>query len=253
MVASLSRSSVPMRVLLRASTFQTAVGITRVHGDLIRNEGLAVALDGVDVVVHCATSLSTNDSEATANLLRAAKSARVKHLVYVSIVGIDTLTYFSYYVRKLRCEQLIKESGIPYSILRATQFYDLVLHILQRLGKGPLLILPRGAFLQPIEAQVVAERLATAAQSEPAGRMRDVAGPEVCSLRGLARAWLKQIGKRKPALEIPLPFGIFRVLSSGKLYTAEAEKVGALGGMVADTKIISALQMTTRIVCEREC
>src|ERR1022692_632134 len=122
-----------VRVLSRRD-HADAGGVQFVTGDLANRAGIEQAVDGVGTIVHCASS-RTGDADATANLVRAALSrAGTPHLVYVSIVGVDRLP-FSYYRSKLDSERVVTESGLPWTILRATQFYDLILTGARRLRR----------------------------------------------------------------------------------------------------------------------
>ncbi|MEU4038540.1 SDR family oxidoreductase [Streptomyces collinus] len=171
--------------------------------DLREGTGLAAAVAGVDTIVHCATSPRGGDERATRNLIEAARQAGVSHLVYISIVGVDRVP-FGYYRAKLAVETLIEESGLGWSILRATQFHDLILQLLQRSAKLPVMLLPAGVADQPIEAAEVAARLAEIAAGEPAGRVPDIGGPEVRTFPELAQAYLRASGRRRPLLNVRL-------------------------------------------------
>src|SRR5215210_2773888 len=108
-------------------------------GDLSTGEGLDEAVRGIDTIVHCATSPFRRahrvDVEGTRRLLEAAARAGVSHLVYISIVGIDLAESYPYYRVKLDAERVVEGSPLPYTILRATQFYDLVLMALHFLDR----------------------------------------------------------------------------------------------------------------------
>jgi uncharacterized protein YbjT (DUF2867 family) len=171
--------------------------------DLREGTGLAAAVAGVDTIVHCATSPRGGDEQATRNLIEAARQAGVPHLVYISIVGVDRVP-FGYYRAKLAVETLIEESGLGWSILRATQFHDLILQLLQRSAKLPVMMLPAGVADQPIAAAEVAARLAEIATEEPTGRVPDMGGPEVRTFPELAQAYLRASGRRRPLLNVRL-------------------------------------------------
>jgi uncharacterized protein YbjT (DUF2867 family) len=112
----------------------------------------------------------------------------VRHLLYVSIVGIDAIPY-RYYRRKLECEQIIEQSGVPHTILRATQFHELVDGALTVLGRWPLAPLPLTAKGQPVGAADVAARCAELLDGEPLGRAPDFGGPEILTLREMIELW----------------------------------------------------------------
>ncbi|MGW7042660.1 SDR family oxidoreductase [Streptomyces avermitilis] len=183
--------------------------------DLIRGgAGLDAAVAGVDVIVHCATSPRGGDEKAAANVIAAARRAGVAHLVYISIVGVDVVP-LGYYRTKYAVEKLVEESGLGWTILRTTQFHDLVVQLLQALAKPPVMLLPAGVRDQPIEVSEVAGRLAELAVGAPAGRVADMGGPEVRTFPELARAYLKATGKRRPPVNVRLAGGAYRALRDG--------------------------------------
>ncbi|MGW5423004.1 SDR family oxidoreductase [Streptomyces sp. NPDC003943] len=176
--------------------------------------GLDTALAGVDTVVHCASTQTGGDEKAARHLLHAAKRAGVRHLLYISIVGVDRVP-FPYYKAKLAVEKLVEESGLGHTILRTTQFHDLVLRFLELSARLPVMLLPAGVADQPIEVGEVADRLAELAEGEPAGRVPDMAGPEVRTFPDLAGAYLRASGKRRPLLSVPLPGSAYRAFRAG--------------------------------------
>jgi uncharacterized protein YbjT (DUF2867 family) len=170
-----------------------------VRGDMLTGEGLERAVDGVGTIVHCASSplrkTRQTDVGGTEHLLRAAARAGVLHIVYISIVGVDRAPYYPYYRVKLETERVVERSLVPWTILRATQFHDFVLRILQLLERLPIMLVPKGFLLQPVDAGEVADRLVELALSEPAGRVPDVGGPEVRTVAELADAYLRIAGR----------------------------------------------------------
>ncbi|MFE5261529.1 SDR family oxidoreductase [Streptomyces coelicoflavus] len=176
--------------------------------------GLDTALAGVDTVVHCATTQRGGDERSAANLVAAAKRAGVAHLVYISIVGVDQVP-LGYYRSKLAVERLVEESGIGWTVLRATQFHDLVVRMLQALAKLPVVVLPAHASDQPVEVAEVADRLAGLAVGAPAGRVPDVAGPEVRTFASLARSYLDATGRRRAVVNVPLAGKTYRAFRAG--------------------------------------
>jgi uncharacterized protein YbjT (DUF2867 family) len=175
------------------------------QADLVTGAGLAEAVQGIDVVVHLASKGTSVDVEGTRHLLEAAHKAGISHLVFISIVGIDTVPYATGKA-KLACEDLIKHSGIPWSILRATQFHygmDVLLNVLTRL---PLVTLvPTDLLLQPVAEEEVAERLCEIVRAGPSGRLPDMGGPLVSTSGELARIWLKQRGVHRAIIPLFLP------------------------------------------------
>ena len=168
----------------------------QVVGDVKTGAGLAEAVSGVDTVVHCV--------DPAEQLVKAALAAGKPHLVFISIVGVDRVP-FGYYQRKLADEQLIAESGLPWTVLRATQFHDLVAALLRVLAAPPVMLVPAGWSFQPIDVHEVGARLAELALAEPSGRVPDIAGPQVLPITDLARRYLAAVGKRRPIVSVPMP------------------------------------------------
>jgi len=207
-----SGPGVPLVDLLRSDgrdvrALSRTPGPGRVVGDL--RSGIRDALDGAEVVVHLATN-RRRDLPDTLRLLRDAADAGVGHLVFLSIVGVDSIPY-GYYVDKLATEEAISTSGIPFTILRATQFHSFPGEILRMLGGRFFFDLD----LQPIGVVDVAARLAELATGAPAGRVADIGGPEILAGRDIL-ARLQAAGRaRGPVLSISLPGRTFRAFREG--------------------------------------
>src|SRR5262244_3862008 len=150
----------------------------------ITGEGLAKALAGAQVVVDVANAPSWEDKAVLAffetsghNLLAAEAAAGVGHHVALSIVGTDRLLASGYFRAKMAQEKLIKASSIPYTIVRATQFFEFVGGIAQSATEGQTIRLPP-VLMQPIASDDVAAVMADAALAEPLDGTFDLAGPE---------------------------------------------------------------------------
>ena len=163
----------------------------------ITGEGLAEALKGAHVVVDVANSPNWEDKAvleffetSSRNLLSAEASAGVRHHVALSVVGTERLLESGYFRAKMAQENLIKASGVPYTIVRATQFFEFVGAIAQLSTQGNTVRLPAALF-QPIAAKDVAAFVAEAAVAEPVNEMIEVAGPKAMSLDEAARQFLK--------------------------------------------------------------
>lgn len=196
-----------------------------VRGDLLTGEGLEEAVRGAETIVHCASSPYRKAREVevagTGRLLEAAARAGVSHLVYISIVGVDRAPGYPLYRVKLEAERVVEGSPVPHTILRATQFYDLVLMAIRFLDRLPVMPVPAGLLGQPIDAGEVAGRLAEIALTGPAGRVPDVGGPEVGTLADSARRYLRVLGSRKKVVEFPLPGETARAIRNGALTCPE--------------------------------
>jgi uncharacterized protein YbjT (DUF2867 family) len=162
----------------------------------ITGEGLANALAGAQVVVDVANSPSFEDKAVLEffetsgrNLMAAEKIAGVKHHIALSVVGTDRLLASGYFRAKMAQETLIKASAIPYTIVRATQFFEFVGAIAQSATEGQSVRLS-SALLQPIVSDDVAAALAQVAVSDPLNATIELAGPEPMPLDGLVRQYL---------------------------------------------------------------
>ncbi len=175
-----------------------------VVGDLLTGEGILTALEGVAAVVHCASNPRRpgEDLDAAVQLTLAGRAARVPHLVYISIVGVDVVP-LGYYRAKLRVEEIVEDSEIPWTILRATQFHEFVAVMLGALAKGPIALVPRGISDQPVDVREVAARLAASVTAGPSGRVDDMGGPEVLTVDELMRTYLAAKGRRARVWTFP--------------------------------------------------
>jgi uncharacterized protein YbjT (DUF2867 family) len=192
---------------------------------LTSGAGIAEALEGAEVVIHAASDTSRfgrNDGTQTEHLLKHATAS--SHLLYVSIVGIDQIP-FIYYRRKLECERRIAASGIPYTILRATQFHELIAELLHRAGRLPVAPLPVDFRFQTIAADDVAAQLVELAAGEPAGSVLNFGGPEVQTLGDMTARWRAASGRPRRVVRLPVPGAVARAFRAG-LNTCPGEARG---------------------------
>ncbi|MFE6617411.1 SDR family oxidoreductase [Amycolatopsis sp. NPDC057786] len=182
--------------------------------DLKTGDGLAEAVAGVSTIVHCASTLGRGDERVTRNLVEAARRASSPHLVYISIVGIDVIRFF-YYDEKLASEKVIQESGLPWTVLRATQFHELVARLSSAQRRLPVTFVPSEFRFQPISTGDVADRLVALVSSPPSGRVPDMGGPEVRTARDLAEAYQRSVGRRKPIVPLWMPGKAARAFRAG--------------------------------------
>jgi uncharacterized protein YbjT (DUF2867 family) len=214
----------------RASVAESHQGVLEVSGDLATGEGVAAALSGVDVVLHAASDprgdSRRTDVEGTARLVAAAADAGVRHLVYVSIVGVDRIP-ITYYRHKHEAEQLVARATVPWTIVRATQFHDFMDRLFARLTRYPIAVVPAGIVGQPIDVDEFADVLWELLARGPAGRAPDVAGPQVLSYREMLADWLLAQRMQKLVIPLPLPGKVGRALRRGE-GTAPRHPVGRL-------------------------
>ena len=187
-------------------------------GDLGSGAGLAEALAGVDTVLHLATSANAKDVAQTRNLVDASVTAGGSHVVYISIVGVDEVPY-PYYRAKLNCERIIEESGIPFTILRATQFHSFIAMLIRLQRRSPV-ILAVDVPDQPIAVDEVAERLVELIAAGPSGRVADIGGPEQLRLRDAIATWQAAAGTHKPVWMLRFVGKTIRAFKDGRHMTA---------------------------------
>jgi uncharacterized protein YbjT (DUF2867 family) len=194
-VDALRSRSIDQRILSRSP------GEAHVVADLSTGDGLAAALDGVDTVVHLATSRS-KDVDQTRRLLDAMAGSAA-HLIFISIVGVDRIP-FAYYRDKVASEKLIEAAGVPFTIIRVTQFHGFVGEFLDAQRRLPVtFVLPVSA--QTIHMPEVAQRLVDLVVAGPSGRVADLGGPEQLTLREYAWQWQQHRGVRRPIWALQLP------------------------------------------------
>jgi uncharacterized protein YbjT (DUF2867 family) len=166
----------------------------------LTGEGLAEALEGAQVVVDVANAPAWGDQEvldffrtATDNLLAAEQAAGVGHHVTLSVVGAERLADSGYMRAKVAQEELVKAGPIPYTIVRATQFFEFIGRIAESGADGDTIRLP-SALVQPEAADDVAATLADVAVGAPLNDTVELAGPEAFRLHELAERFLRASG-----------------------------------------------------------
>jgi uncharacterized protein YbjT (DUF2867 family) len=231
LVPTLTRRGADVRALSRRErggkppsgpgTFEWAVG------DLGGGAGLDAAVEGIDVIVHAASDTrgrGRGDAEAAWRLMEAAKrGGRRPHLVYISIVGVDRIP-FGYYQAKYETEQAIEAGGLPYTIQRTTQWFQLLDRFLRVAAKSPAVPVPSAPF-QPLDAAEAATRLADLAAGEPLGRAEDMGGPELLDSSEIARAYLRATGKRRLLVPLRVPGKAGRAFRAG-VHTSPENRQG---------------------------
>ena len=210
-----------VRVLSRSGR-DAGNGIELVTGDLDTGEGIDAAVQGTEVVVHCAGT-TKGDEVKTRSLVRAASRAGVRHLVYISVVGTDRVpvvsgvdrAMFGYFASKRAAEEVVADSGLPWTTLRASQFHQSFLALVRGMARLPVIPVAAGVRFQPVDAREVADRLAELALQAPAGLVPDLAGPRVLGMDTLVREYLRASGKRRPVLPVRLPGRAARAIRAG--------------------------------------
>lgn len=204
-----------------------------VQADLGADPDLAVAVAGVDVVVHAATnspaarrggfrpldfvrSPTDVDIDGTKRLLTAAAEGEVQHFVHVSIVGLEHMAAINPYSRvKLEAEQLVRESQLSWSIVRATGFYWLLARLLANMTRRPPVLLPGDVHMQPVDSDEFVDVVVVAAARRQRGEHQDFVGPEALTMRELAEQYLAARGLRRRIWNAPLPGRVREALEAG--------------------------------------
>lgn len=204
-------------------------GVNSLTGD-----GLAHAIAGAEVVVDVSNSPSFEDDavmhffmKATSNVLTTEKWAGVKHHVALSVVGSQRLPESGYLRAKAAQERLIRESGVPYSILQSTQFFEFI----ERIAKGALdgdVYRLSPALMQPIVSDEVVATLAEIAAGPPLNATVEVGGPEAIPLSELARELLSAKQDGRSVVEDPHARYFGAELTDGSLVPASGARLGSL-------------------------
>ncbi|WP_241048481.1 SDR family oxidoreductase [Achromobacter xylosoxidans] len=188
---------------LRANGHEVVAASPRTGVDTLTGAGLAEALAGAQVVVDVSNSPSFEDQAVMAffetsgrNLLAAAARAGVEHYVVLSVVGAERLPQSGYMRAKVVQENLVRASKTPYTILRATQFFEFVEGIVGAGAQGDMIRLSP-ALVQPIAADDVAAVLADLAVATPINGMVEVGGPDRFPLDELGRKFLAARGDKR--------------------------------------------------------
>lgn len=186
------------------------VAASRATGvDLLTGAGLADALTGADVVIDVINAPTPEDSaqqffeQTSSNLAAAVRASSIRHHVVLSIVGADIMARDAGYLRgKLAQEQAAAGSGVPWTVLRATQFHELAEPITESMIRDGEVRAPIAA-IQTVDSAEVTAVLAGIATGTPADRVREVGGPQQMSFAEMARVVLRRQGRELPVVDDP--------------------------------------------------
>jgi uncharacterized protein YbjT (DUF2867 family) len=203
---------------LRADGHEVTVIARSAGTDLVTGDGLDAALAGVDAVID-ATNVASSGKRASSEffgatartLTRTAAAAGVRHIVALSIIGIDQVPY-GYYQGKLLQEKVLQESPVPVSILRAAQFHEFPGQYLDKLP-GPVVIVPRWR-AQPVAAREVGAALARIAAGDPVA-MAELAGPREEIMSDMIRQVVRARGNRRLVVSVRLPGATGKAMAAG--------------------------------------
>lgn len=194
---------------LQAEGHQIVIASPSRGVNTLTGEGLEKALDGADVVVDVSNSPSFEDQAAldfftrsAGNLVAASVKAGVKHLIALSVVGADQVRNSGYLEGKVAQERAFQGSGIPYTILRATQFFELI-DTIAAFGTHEGVVRVTTAAFQPVAASDVAAEVGRLATAEPANGIVEIAGPERRGMAEFVAAYLVERGDTRQVLADP--------------------------------------------------
>lgn len=200
----------------------------------LTGEGVQEAMDGTDIVIDLANSPSFEDKavleffETSGRiLLDAEKKAGVKHHLALSVVGTERLAASGYMRAKMAQEKLIRESGVPYTIVHSTQFFEFLNGIAKN-GAGDQETRLSSAFIQPIASDDVADAVTDYALGAPVNGMVEIAGPDKFPMAELVQRFLTLIGDTRKVVSDPQAPYFGAVLEPDSLLPADAARLGSL-------------------------
>lgn len=217
-VPLLQEAGCDLRVLSRYH-HESGNGIEYVAGDLLNGKNIEAAVTGVRTVLHLAGA-SKGDDGATRNLVRAASTVGKPRLVYISVIGADHVP-LGWFRSKLGAERAVADSGLPWTTLRAAQFHDLVLSVVQKMARLPVVPAPGGLRFEPVDSREVAARLVELTLGKPSGRVADLAGPKVYGMDDLVRRYLDVRGKHRLLMPVRMPGKAGRAYRAGQNLSSE--------------------------------
>jgi uncharacterized protein YbjT (DUF2867 family) len=219
---------------LAANGHEAVAAAPKTGVDTINGRGLAEVLTSAQVIVDVTNSPSFENqavmdffATSTNNLLKYGAAAGVRHFVVLSVVGSDRLSESPYIRGKLVQERLIKESGLPYSIVHATQFFEFIKTIADLSTKGDQVhVAP--VLIQPMACDDVAEAVATISRSKPLNGVVEFGGPEQFRLEELIHLALSAIGDPRKVVADPNALYYGAHLSERTLIPGDDARLGSM-------------------------
>ena len=197
-----------------------------VRGDLATGRDLRAALAGAEVVVHAASDPRGDpwqvDVAGTRRLVEAVDRSQLRHLVHVSIVGVDRVP-LGYYRAKYAAEQVLLASGLPVTLVRITQFHGFVDELLGTACRGRLLPVPMGWRVRPVDVAEAAAHLTGLVSGRPTGAVAEFSGPEERTVADLARSWAAVRAPGARVVPAPVPGRLGAAMRDGAALPTRGE------------------------------
>lgn len=226
-VGQLAGGGEEVRILTRTPPARMAEGVSHARIDLATGEGLEAALDGVDTLIDAGnTRKSPEDTlvEGTRRILDVCANQGVGHYVGISIVGCEKVD-MGYYKAKTAQEAVIRSSPVGWSLLRATQFHELIESVLRGAAKRG--VTPRSSIpLQTVAASEAARSMVNISGSAPLNAAIELTGPEVLTVTEMAKIWRRAKGRRAIPLPLPTMGRAMKALRQGALTDPAVEGSG---------------------------
>lgn len=227
----MARNNFQIDALTRSPIIDSTINIRYIQADLTQYETLKAFATDYDVIVHSASNSKDSDAvdvEGTLNLLNVIKGKNVKNFVYISIVGVDKSTY-TYYQNKLKAEQLIIGSGIPFTILRVTQFHDFLYSRVLNVGdrETEVVTIPSGLQFQSIDITDVCENILGLIHRGPSNTILHLGGPEVLTMQEIVQAY-QDIIKSDKEIKMTSDLNGFQNLFSTGINLSPEHKLGRI-------------------------
>ncbi|WP_160724937.1 SDR family oxidoreductase [Bacillus sp. USDA818B3_A] len=199
-----------------------------VYSDLLYGEGLEEAIKDVDIIIHAATSPIKHSKMVEVSGFKEflSKMEHIKHFIYPSIVGIEEIP-FKYYKEKFEAEDLLKNSSVPHTIVRATQFHHFVENIFLSKSLFKRYIVPGNFKFQSVDVSEYANHLTGLVEKGPQGRAEDFGGPDIMTLREMAEMKININNETNKVLSFSLPGRLSKSFSDGK-NTNPSRKMGKI-------------------------
>jgi uncharacterized protein YbjT (DUF2867 family) len=216
-------------------------GVEHVVADALGGVGLDAAFRGAPTVLHLAGA-AKGDDVAARHVVDAALRAGTGHLVLISVTGAGDVPV-GYVRMKAESERVVRESGVPFTIIRVAQLHGLLFPVVAKLSA--LRLAPK-VRLEPIDGRAVAARLAEVTLGEPAGRVADLAGPEVLTFAELVGQYDAARGRHRRVIGMPLPGALGRAYRAGaNLAVDPVDRVGTTWREFVAESLDPAVTMTS--------